>query len=355
MKLKIGAGIAELRHKCGMTQEQLADVLGVSAPAVSKWETDSSYPDITMLCPLARALRVDVNTLLEYEKNLTEKQVQELTNPILKLARNGELREADKRLSELLREYPTSIILSYYAVSVISMFEIFGINENQEQKENWKNRKRKLLQKIYEGGPSPYRQSAIVVLAADAIAAEELERAEELMHELPEHMADTTVLKVQLCMKKERYQEALEIIQKRLYVLVRQLESQLVMLMDKQVMPDAKRAVAICEIYKRLEEIFCCSSGMENGAFVEVYKRAGKKEEMIDCIAQFAKHLQGNVLQPNAVLFSPTITVEETEFGTKEMKAMVLHALLSEETYEELREEPKIQEIVAMLREDVAE
>ena len=81
------------------------------------------------------------------------------------------------------------------------MFEIFGINENQEQKENWKNRKRKLLQKIYEGGPSPYRQSTIVLLAIDAIAAEELERAEELMQELPEHMADTTVLKVQLCRK----------------------------------------------------------------------------------------------------------------------------------------------------------
>ena len=48
---KIGAQIAALRRAKGLTQEQLAEMLGVSAPAVSKWETDSSYPDITLRCP----------------------------------------------------------------------------------------------------------------------------------------------------------------------------------------------------------------------------------------------------------------------------------------------------------------
>lgn len=351
MKLKIGAGIAELRHKCGMTQEQLADALGVSAPAVSKWETDSSYPDITMLCPLARALGVDVNTLLEYEKGLTEEQAQELVNPLLEQARKGELEEADRRLLELLHQYPTSIVLSYHAAAVISMFEMFGINQGQEQKENWKKRKIELLQKVYEGGDSPYRQSAILTLATMAVAEEKLDRAEELMRELPEHMTDTTFLKVQLRLKKEQYEAALEIIQKRLYALVHQLESMLAMMVDERVMPDTERAVAICGIYKRLEEIFCCGNGMENGLFVEVYKRAGKKQEMVDCMVEFAKRLQGNVLQPNITLFFPAITVEERQrVGTEEMKAMLFRALTEEETYEELRGEPKIQEIIEMLR-----
>ena len=48
MELKIGSKIAELRKAKGMTQEQLALALGISAPAVSKWETDNSYPDITL-------------------------------------------------------------------------------------------------------------------------------------------------------------------------------------------------------------------------------------------------------------------------------------------------------------------
>lgn len=42
MELKIGSKIAELRKAKGMTQEQLALALGISAPAVSKWETEVS-------------------------------------------------------------------------------------------------------------------------------------------------------------------------------------------------------------------------------------------------------------------------------------------------------------------------
>ena len=60
----MGSRIAALRKQKGMTQERLAEAVGVSAPAVSKWETENSYPDIALLCPLARALGTDVNGLL---------------------------------------------------------------------------------------------------------------------------------------------------------------------------------------------------------------------------------------------------------------------------------------------------
>ena len=54
------------RTALGLTQEQLAGKLGVSAPAVNKWERGNSYPDITLLPVLARTLRVDLNTLLSF-------------------------------------------------------------------------------------------------------------------------------------------------------------------------------------------------------------------------------------------------------------------------------------------------
>ena len=46
-----------------MTQEQVADYLGVSTPAVNKWEKGGCYPDITLLPTLARLLKVDLNRL----------------------------------------------------------------------------------------------------------------------------------------------------------------------------------------------------------------------------------------------------------------------------------------------------
>ena len=52
------------RTALGLTQEQLAGKLGVSAPAVNKWERGNSYPDITLIEPLAQALDISVMELL---------------------------------------------------------------------------------------------------------------------------------------------------------------------------------------------------------------------------------------------------------------------------------------------------
>ena len=85
--MQIGAQIAALRKARGMTQEQLAAQLGVSAPAVSKWETDSSYPDITLLCPLARALGVNVDELLQFEEKPSDQEVVAHINEVMQTAR----------------------------------------------------------------------------------------------------------------------------------------------------------------------------------------------------------------------------------------------------------------------------
>ncbi len=59
-----GATIKTLREKKGVTQTQLADVLGVSDKAVSKWETAKGLPDVSLLEPLANALGVSVIELM---------------------------------------------------------------------------------------------------------------------------------------------------------------------------------------------------------------------------------------------------------------------------------------------------
>ncbi len=53
----------------------MANCLGVSTPAVNKWENGNSCPDIELLCPLARLLKTDVNELLGFREELTEKEI----------------------------------------------------------------------------------------------------------------------------------------------------------------------------------------------------------------------------------------------------------------------------------------
>ena len=64
MNETIGNRIAKFRKAKGMTQEDLANQLGVSSQAVSKWENDASCPDISLLPQLSKVLGVTADELL---------------------------------------------------------------------------------------------------------------------------------------------------------------------------------------------------------------------------------------------------------------------------------------------------
>ena len=65
MDMTIGKRIAHLRKEKGLTQEELAQHMGISPQAVSKWENDQTCPDISALPKLARLFGVTVDELLE--------------------------------------------------------------------------------------------------------------------------------------------------------------------------------------------------------------------------------------------------------------------------------------------------
>ena len=64
---KIGRFIAEMRKKQGYTQKEIAEQLGISDKAVSKWETGRSMPDNSIMLPLCELLNINVNELLSGE------------------------------------------------------------------------------------------------------------------------------------------------------------------------------------------------------------------------------------------------------------------------------------------------
>ncbi len=68
MKKTLGTMIAELRKQQGMTQLELAEKMGVTDKAVSKWERDLSCPDINSLPNLAEILGVSVEELMQSKK-----------------------------------------------------------------------------------------------------------------------------------------------------------------------------------------------------------------------------------------------------------------------------------------------
>ena len=68
MEITIGENIKRLRRGRGMTQAQLAKVLNISSAAVSKWEKGDSFPDITLLFPIADYFGISVDELMGHEE-----------------------------------------------------------------------------------------------------------------------------------------------------------------------------------------------------------------------------------------------------------------------------------------------
>ena len=117
--MMIGDVIRKYRKEAGMTQEEMALRIGVTAPAVNKWEKGSTQPDISLLAPIARLLGITTDTLLSYRDSLT---AQEIADLIRKLDRDLEIRpyaDVFEETKRKLEEYPACYPLIWQSAVIL--------------------------------------------------------------------------------------------------------------------------------------------------------------------------------------------------------------------------------------------
>ena len=98
-QIKIGKFIADCRKTKNLTQMQLAEKLGITDRAISKWETGKSLPDSSIMLELCGTLGITVNDLLSGEVVTMDNYNKNLENNLLEMVKQKE--EADKRLLAL--------------------------------------------------------------------------------------------------------------------------------------------------------------------------------------------------------------------------------------------------------------
>ena len=98
-QIKIGKFIAACRKEEGMTQAELAEKLGISDRAISKWETGKSMPDSGIMLELCGFLKINVNELLSGERIMAEFYSKQLDENLLAMRR--EVEERDRRALKL--------------------------------------------------------------------------------------------------------------------------------------------------------------------------------------------------------------------------------------------------------------
>ena len=283
LKTSLGANIAALRKARGLTQEQLAAQLGVSAPAVSKWETCSSCPDITLLCPLARALGASVDQLLAFEPTLSDREV----------------------VAEVNRVMETAL--------------------------------------APDGGGAAYWQSATVQLASMAAAEGDAARAEALLDELPETAGDPTAVRVQLCLQKGQPEEALKLAQKTLYQSLVKVEGCMVNLMDARLLPAPDRARKACRAYRAVAKTFGLPD-MSDGMLMEYCLQASDLDGAAAAFARYVDVLTAPPAMPDPDLFSPGVDCTPAPQALQAVPApwrqLLVQSLTGEEKYRPLFAKP---------------
>ena len=111
-QIKIGKFIAQRRKGVNLTQLQLAEKLGITDRAVSKWETGKAMPDSSIMLELCDVLKISVNDLLCGEVVTMDHYNKELENNLLEMIRQKE--QSDKRLLAI-----------EWVVGILSMIVLF--------------------------------------------------------------------------------------------------------------------------------------------------------------------------------------------------------------------------------------
>lgn len=347
MDEKLGKRIAALRKERGWTQENLAQQLGISAAAVSKWENGASCPDITLLCPLARALGTSVDHLLAFEEKMSADELTVCAEKFIGLTRRSDRETAQSYLNGLLHAYPADCALKLNAAGWLAMLQVSFPEEKGIQAQ-----RRALYEAVHASGNADQRKSAANALASIAIGEDRTEDARRYLEEIEEKTEDTAFLRVQLYQKTGEHDKALEEIQKQLYRAVSQTLQMLMMLM--QTKSDAMEALDIARTYRKVESIFAMGGGMSAGLLMEQYMSMGRKKEALACLKQMVDAATDKPMTPNPTLFYPTLEPKEKRKDAgRELRAALLRGLKEDETLSSLRGEKEYEEAVARLEESL--
>ncbi|MEY8516703.1 helix-turn-helix transcriptional regulator [Lachnospiraceae bacterium 29-84] len=131
--MQLGEVIRKYRKSKNLTQEAMASRLGVTAPAVNKWENGNSFPDIMLLAPIARLLGISLDTLLSFQEELTQEEINEIIQKVDLMIKEKPYEEAFHWAKEIVEQYPNCCQLIWQiAVIFDAHFVMQGLSGQME-------------------------------------------------------------------------------------------------------------------------------------------------------------------------------------------------------------------------------
>lgn len=181
--MNIGDKIKKLRQENGLTQEDLAEQLGVSFQAISRWENSTTYPDITLLPIIANMFDVTIDYLLDMESYKKDEELKKIFEQDDILFNEGKTKEREKILESVLKKYPNNwdikdrLMVIYFTIA-------FNDSNNREE---YDHKIIKIANNILEKCVvDSIRYGAMQILILTYHARKEFDKAKVIADKLPD-------------------------------------------------------------------------------------------------------------------------------------------------------------------------
>lgn len=348
--------LREKRKALGLTQEQVAGYLGVTTPAVNKWEKGATCPDIALLPALARLLKTDPNTLLSFEESLTHQEIQHFCIEAGEKIRADGYAQGFAQAMEKTQEYPNCTeLLHSTAILLDGALLISGLLE--EEKERYIPQITALYERVAKSGDPALADKAKYMLASKLILRKQYTEAQEMLDLLPEWSAlDKRGMQAEIWATQGRAADAAGLLERKLLMGLQENLMTLARLV-KFVVAEGDEETALR--LARASQTECEAFGMwQYSAYLVPMQAAVARKDVTGSLAALSSMLEA-VLTPLDIRSSPLYRhLPQTE-NSVNLSKMILPPLLNDlehnSDYDFLRGEPAFEQLIRTYREKYTE
>lgn len=342
--------IQEKRKALGLTQEQVAEYLGVSIPAVSKWEKGSTNPDLSLLPPLARLLKVDLNTLFCFQEDLSPQEIERFCREVTTLVQTEGLAAGFRAAEQKIHEYPhNETLLHCLTLQLDGLLTLSG--QPADELRQYDDRLAGWYRTLAESSRSEIRNSADYMMAARQIRNGNYEKAQEILDVMPDKedivsaMADKKILQVNLCLAQGETEKAMKDLQSLLLPALNKVQMLLYKMVDVSLTAGKlKTAESIADKASRMPALFDL---WEYNSYVAPLQVAGAEKNAEECIRLLRKLLAA-MLTPWDKSASPLFDrIAAKASGPKQMLPALLSELEQDSSYAFLWNHEEYKELIA--------
>lgn len=212
--MQIGEVIRSNRKKIGLTQEEMANRLGVSTPAVNKWENGNSMPDITLLAPIARLLDITTDILLSFQQELTNGEVNALIEELDGKLKKESYADTFAWAKKQIQRYPNCETLLFRMALVLDAQRCV---KKIKGSETYDGDITKWYTCALNSGSEQVRETAADALFSFYVRKEQYEKAEEYLQYFPAQNPERKRKQAVIYSKTDRIREAYQAYEELLF------------------------------------------------------------------------------------------------------------------------------------------